>query len=399
MSNGFTAPPERDFQSCSRLMADQATHLASLEQWSSSQCSNADGLEGLLSPLQSVVPWLAHPFTEKLVQCQRGMHDVSGKITLTGQDYARADQSSLAAVRGIYPSAIPSFPDIGALHLPNIGDFTDEPVSLKPPTSAEEDTTKNMKHNLLLFRSMLGNGPLGLAEKAFRLCTGQSLIVLLLDPLLGEYGRLKYLHDAYSELSDGAYTVAATVRKGSWALASEWTGDAATGFDSYMFRWSMGIGGIGDGAALISKAYLDGYNAVMPLADAALLAINSLMKGAIQQLAKLAAGDGAAELFGGGPEDPIADVIAGINTLYRIYEIVKIIITAVEEIIKIYDKIKTEIENIQSTVNKVIHFFEEPLPSIGSLINDVEQRGFSFEKDSGWNPELGVARIAMLPAA
>lgn len=163
--------------------------------------------------------------------------------------------------------------------------------------------------------------------------------------------------------------------------------------------WSMGIGGLGDGATLIAQAYLVGYEAVMPLADAALVAINSLMKREITQLAELVAGDAAAELFGGGPEDPVADVVAAVNTLYRVYQAVKLVIDAVEEISKIYDRIKTEIENIRGTVDKVIHYFEEPLPSVGSLVNNVEQRGFSFEKDPGWNPELGVARIAMLPAA
>jgi hypothetical protein len=29
----------------------------------------------------------------------------------------------------------------------------------------------------------------------------------------------------------------------------------------------------------------------------------------------------------------------------------------------------------------------------------VEQRGFEFEKDGFWDPTLGAARVAMLPAA
>lgn len=203
MSSGFTAPPQHDFQACSRLMSDQAGHLATLRGWSDDQCASPDGLEGLLSPLKGLIPQLARPFTEKLAQCQRGMDDVSGKITLTGQDYARADQASVEAVRGLYPSAIPYFPDIGALHLPQVGNFTDQAVSLQPAQSAEEDTSKNMEHEILVIRTLLGNGPLGLASKAFLFLTGQDLITLLIHPLLGEYGRLLYLHDAYTELPPG----------------------------------------------------------------------------------------------------------------------------------------------------------------------------------------------------
>jgi hypothetical protein len=33
------------------------------------------------------------------------------------------------------------------------------------------------------------------------------------------------------------------------------------------------------------------------------------------------------------------------------------------------------------------------------MIQDVEQRGFEFEKNSGWDPLLGVGRIVLLPSA
>lgn len=101
------------------------------------------------------------------------------------------------------------------------------------PQSAEHDTAADIQHQLETIRGkFLMGGVLATAEKVFRFFTGQDLVGLLLDPLVGQYGRLRYLHDAYAELASGTYTVAAPVRKGSWALADRWTGQAATNFDS-----------------------------------------------------------------------------------------------------------------------------------------------------------------------
>lgn len=408
VSSGFTTPRQADFQSCARLMTDQASHLASLARWSGDQCANADGLEGLLSPLAGPIHQVSQLFTEKLGQCQRGMDDVSGKITLTAQDYARADQAAINAIHGIYPSAIPHFPDIGALHLPNVGNFTDEPVSLTEPASAQYDTAQNIKHELdLLRKKLLFGGPLAVAQKVFQFFTGQSLVELLLDPLVGDYGRLLYLYDAYDELGSGLYTVAATTRKGSWALGDQWTGDAATNFDSYMFRWSMGIGGLGDAAKVMASAYYDVYAAVSTLVFSALFSINKLMETALAQLAKegerIVGADATIEALGLGPEDPVADVIAGVfttaATAYTIYRVISVIITAINEIEQIFHNISESVEAIQSAVVAVSNFFHAPWPSIGSLIDDVEQRGFSFEQDTGWSPSLGAVRVALLPSA
>ncbi|MCL2583185.1 MAG: hypothetical protein FWE35_12095 [Streptosporangiales bacterium] len=365
-------------------MEEQAAHLAELERWVGDQCLDTDGMTGLLSPMTSLVPRVAQPVTAKLGESQRGMHDVPGTITLGGD--------------GSYPAPLPRFPDIKSLHLPQVGGFADEPVKLASPGGAEEDAHKNMRDNLLALQASLGNGPLGVAEKAFRVCTGQDLIALLVHPLLGEYGRLKYLHEAYDELAAGTYTVAATVRKGSWALADEWTGDAAVGFSSYMFRWGMGIGGIGDAATVISKAYRDAYEAVMPLLDTALIAINDLAKKELRELAALAAGDAATMLFGG-PANLVADLVALVNTAYRVYETIRLVILGTHSIQKIFHEISKVIRDVHTAVDKVIHYASQPVQSVRELIDHLEERGFEFEKNAVWVPALGVARITMLPSS
>ncbi|MFF4953112.1 hypothetical protein [Streptomyces chattanoogensis] len=400
----FQAPPQGDFHSYADLTAKQAGHLDKITQWSEAQCAHTDGLDGLLLLAREIVPDVSHFFSGKLAQCRRGMGVVEDRVHRTSADYAKADDQARSDLRTIYPDALPHFPDIGSLPgAHRVGNYTDEDVPLKEPAGAEDDTEKNIHLQLLA----LGRGSeLRGADKVFTFCTGQSLVELLLDPLVGKYGRLKYLHDAYDAMGDAVYTVAGTLRKGSWALGSEWQGQAAQGFDSYLFRWTMGMGGIGDAAKEAAKAFKAGYEAIVVLVHAALREIDKLIKNEIRQLAEqaaeMAAGDAAIETVGLGPEDPLADIGAGVYTaykLYKIYKIVRAVITAITLIEEIFQKISEAVKAIQSDIRKISEALSSPMPSVGSLINDVEQRGFEFEKSGGWSSAAGAARIGLLPAA
>jgi hypothetical protein len=401
--DGFRAPSAGDFSAYGSLISQQAGHFGDLTAWSTSQCVQTDGLEGLLTPLTEVIPPVGHFLGEKLAQCGRGMHLVADKIHRTSADYTNTDQATAADLRSLYPGAVPGLPGVSSIPGAGLlGNFTDEDVNLKEPDDADESTAKAIKTQLLL---ALNAKDLKMADHLFQWCTGQSLVDLLIKPIFGDFGRLKYLENAYKQLSDGVFTVAGTVRKGSWKLGSEWTGQTGTNFDQYMFQWSMGIGGIGDGAEIASKAFKDGYEVVCGLVLAAIEGINWLMDKGIHRLAELAAemlaGDAAIEAVGGGPEDPLADAAALIwsaDKIYEIYEVVRDIINKIGLIEAIFQKISEAIDEIKTLVHKVIAFLGSP-PSLGSLIDDVEQRGFEFEKSGSWSPELGVARIALLPAA
>lgn len=403
-------PPQKDFSDYETLIGEQGGHFTKLKGWSTSQCNQTDGLDGVLELVRPLVPEISGFFGGKLGQCETGMHTVAGKVKETASDYAHTEHANQVNLQGVYGKPLSHFPDIGATPgMPRIGDFKDEPVDLKEPTSAEEDTANDIKLQLKLMRKKLtSGGELAAAEKIFKWLTGKSLIAILIDPIFGQYGRLKYLHDAYAQLSDGTYTVAATLRKGSWSLADEWTGEGATAFDSYMFRWSMGVGGIGDAAAVAAKAFKDGYDVIVPLVYAVLKELNDLINNELEELAKqgaeMAAGDAGIEAAGLGPEDPLADIGAGIFTaykLYKIYKIVKKIITIIMYIEKAINAVHKAVATMKKDVEAVKAFFNAPmeLPSLGSLVNDVEQNGFGFEKKGGWTPSLGAARVAMLPPA
>lgn len=434
---GFTAPPKADFDSYAALMTKEAGHFKDCVQWAGKECAEASDLNGLLVfPLAILMPKIAQAFTAKLSQCQSGMAGVADRSRRTGAAYDQTERTNAANLSSIgnklFGDPIQGFPDLGKVPgLQHLGNFDDEDISFKEPDPAGDDTAKNIGIQLMLLGGYTDKGSAGIQSGAnlkafpagmvkpdagignwsgkllamgdgiFRHFTGQSLVALLFDPIVGNYGRLKYLEEAYDQLGDAIYTVTGTTRKGSVRLGGEWQGETARAFDSLMFRWSMGSGGLGDAAKIVSHLCRDGYYAICALVQVALQAITRLINEEVKQLIETAAGDAAIETVGGGPEDPVADVVAAAWTAYKIYKIISAIITAVQEIMKIYDDIKDAVEKIRHDVQVVIDAFESPLDipgTIHSLINDVEQRGFEFEKSGGWNPELGAARVAMLPA-
>lgn len=403
MGGGFVAPPKRDFDAYASLMTAQAGHFGDLGNWSGKQCSDADGLDApLVLPIALLAPKIGSFFTSKLIQCQAGMSGVAGKAARTGVLYSTAESSNVASIAKIYGNPLPGFPDIGMIPgLKNLGDFTDADVTLDEPDPAGDDTATNIKHQLLVLQATGGvtGRLLSYGDKIFRFCTGQSLVELLIKPIAGDYGRIKYLSDAYGQLSSGTYTVTGTIRKGSVRLGGEWQGDAATAFDSLMFCWSMGSGGVGDAASVAAKVYKDAYYAVCGLVQAALAAISQLINSEVKQLVETVAGDAAIEAVGGGPEDPIADIVAGFWTMYKIFKIVSAIITAINAIQAIFRDIVKAVEKFENDIHEVVGFFQQPPSQIAqSLIDQYEQKGFEFENGSGWNPELGAARIGLLPS-
>lgn len=400
----FKAPPEGDFEAYAKLVDAQRSHYTKLADYGATQCSNGSGLDGLLYPLRGPITTVSTYFHNKFELCANGMTTVSDRMIETGQDYHRSDRTAADRLAKAYPAAPTGFHEIsgGAL----IGSFDDHDVTLTEPASAETDTQKNISLELKLASGKLIGGELKGAEKVFKFLTGQSLVELLLTPLVGTYGRLKYLAEAYEQLGTAAYGVAANLRRGTWRMGGEWDGEAATAFEAYLFRWHMGTGGLGDAAKVASKAFHDGYIVVCGLVLAVLKEINTLLEDGVKKLAEeaaeMAAGDVAIEAVGLGPEDPLADIGAGIFTaykMYKIYKTVRTIISVISAIESTFEAISKAVDGIGEAVTAIETFMNTPTPSLDDIKSDVVQRGATFEQDGFWNAEAGSTRIGLLPSA
>ncbi|WP_067886205.1 hypothetical protein [Nocardia vaccinii] len=473
MATVLNVPSTEDFTGYQGLVAKQGEHLAPMVTWAGKECMDTDGLTGVLSVLvKPIVPTPANYIGAKLSQCQRGMGAVKDKIATVDRELRAEDDKNATDLKKIFPDQISGFPDIGSL--PTISseaaDFTDEDVVLKEPTevettptsqvseptikksikslrkknkkaakeaaknrdgdgsSSDDDSTDagNSKSGLgalaeehisnwtkYLDAKMTGSGQvLWLAEKGYKMVTGHSLIDTAFKPIAGDWDRLIYLHDAYDTLGDGCYTVAGTLRKASWKIGSEWKGDTATAFDSYMFRWTMGIGGVGDLAKLVAKAYKEAHDLLLKLIGKLVDKLSDMIDTGIKKLAvkiaEMLAGDAIIETVGLGPEDPVADVVAvaySAEKMYEIYKLVRTVVNDVIAVVEIYKEIKTAIEKLRTDIDTAVNSLTHgSWPSVGSVVADVETKGFDFEKSGSsssgsgsWDAAAGVGRLALLP--
>jgi hypothetical protein len=444
-------PPSDDFTGFSGLVSKQGEHFGPMVAWTGQQCSDVDGLDGLLTVIKPTVKGEAEEIGDLLKQCQKGMGTIKDKVTTVDQELRTEDEKNAAALKTAFPDAVSGVPDISTQGTP-AGEqlnFNDEDINLKEPASEKSPSgsiltgliagqipgAKDKDEESMFKKILSGEGVKGklsntkevsidktktalrnqvtgdgnevwIADKAFKMVTGHSFIDLLLKPLLGDWDRLMYLHDAYDTLGDACYTVAGNLRKGSWKIGTEWQGDTATAFDSYMFRWTNGIGGVGDRAKVVAGYYKDGYEAVLTLVQIVVSYASKVIDNEVKELAKEAAKvlavDTVTEIAGGGPEDPFADAIAAAYTAtkaVKIYKLVRAVVNCMEQIQNYYNDIRQAVELVQSMIEKLKQnsggWGDR---SAGGLIQDVEQHGFDFEKQSGWSAKDGVSRTGYLAA-
>jgi len=456
MASVLKVPPSDDFTAFCGLVSKQGDHFGPMIAWTGKQCSDVDGLDGLLTLLKPTVKGAAEEVGDLLKQCQTGMGTIKDKVSAVDRELRTEDEKNAAALKQAFPDMVSGVPDISTQGTPAGGgeNFNDEDVTLEEPDDSSstssgliqslaagfipgaKDKTKpsimaNYKEGWknaeegfkpkavavrdtsieegkgILYKQISGEGnSIWIADKAFKFVTGHSFIDLLLKPLLGDWDRLMYLHDAYDTLGDACYTVTGTLRKGSWKIGSEWQGDTATAFDSYMFRWTNGIGGIGDHCKVIAKNYKEGHTAILSLVQIVVSYASQLIDKEIKKLAedagKTIAVDAAVEVLGGGPEDPVADAVDAVWTASRmakLYEDVRMVVNGIEQVDNYYKLIQKAVEEVKSTMEKMQQDKNSPAwgdQSAGGLTQDVEQRGFDFEKQDGWSAKDGVSRTGYL---
>ena len=394
-----TVPPLADFTSYSNLLQSQRDHLGKLGNYAGMECDNTTGLDNLLAPLRGPVDSLSTLLNNKLFDCQGGMGDVSGKVLTARQDYADADKNAEADIKGAYPAVVPGFIEIPSS--PSLGNFDDVDIDLKPPTEPEDPVHINL--------IAVGNS-LAAAEHVWKWFTGESLLEKLVTPITGSYTRLSYLQEAYGNLAGSTYTVAGNLRRGTWKLASEWNGEAATAFEYHMFRWHMGIGGLGDLATIASNLFRDFYKTISLAVNAILRAISELIEKQIKPLCRMfgemVAGDAVIEGVELGPEDPLADIAALTYSgykLYKMYKRVRMIITAISVIETSINKARDVVEKLKSGISDlhtlIGNAMKDPSGTAKDMMNDAQNRGLEFEKNGSWNTKIGATRIGMLPTS
>ncbi len=390
-------PPRAEFDGLAGLLDVQRDHLARLAGYAAARAGDTRGLDNALAVLRAPAAALSGMLRARYAAAAQGITDTAAKLRAAGAAYQHADARAEAAVAATFPAAYATFPEIAGG--PSLGSYADLAVRPRAPRPAEDALAASLSHV---------TGVVGEFEALWRWCSGgDSLLARLVTPITGDYGRLAYLRDAYAQLSDASYTVAGTLRRGTFRMAPRWNGMAATEFEWHMFRWHMGIGGLGDLARVASDVLRDGYHAVAIAVDAVLDAISALVDHELRALAEevglAAAGTAAIEVVGGGPEDPVADVLAAGWDAYQGYRMYRTVRRIAATLVTI-DGLIRGVRHAVAGLGRGLHelaLLREASADPGRLARDLLDRGldrsYEIERQAAWDPRYGALRVALLP--
>jgi uncharacterized protein YukE len=388
------APSRAEFNGLAGLLEAQRGYLGTLGTYAGRTCGNADGLDNALGLLRHPVADLSTFMNDKLFGGQGGIGYVAAAVRDAGTLYHSTDHQAEQELRGVFPVAPAYFPEIGTG--PVVGNYDDVKADAAEPADSAEDTIRaNLNHVM--------SAP-GTVEHIWQWVTGgDSLLERLVTPIVGNYGRLRYLSAAYANLGDAAYTVAGNLRRGTYRMAPQWNGAAAKEFEFLMFRWHMGIGGLGDLAQVAATVFKDGYDTIAVLVNGVLDAIGVFINHELKKLMEAAAGTAAIEAIGGGPEDPLADVVAAGWDAWKIYQALSYAITAIHLIIDLIGKLIEGVKKLAADIAALRELATEIVQDPDQVARDTLAEGLNraaeFEKDGYWDPRLGAARICLLPSS
>ncbi len=80
MADALNVPPTDDFTAYTGLVSKLGDHLGPMVAWAGKECSDTDGLDGMLTVIKSAVPEVASLFGGKLKQCHDPASSEKGLI-------------------------------------------------------------------------------------------------------------------------------------------------------------------------------------------------------------------------------------------------------------------------------------------------------------------------------
>lgn len=371
-----------------RSFSDQVRRASNrafaLQGYAGRTCRTTTGLDGLLSVLRSPVELVADANQSVLLKTNDGLWQTHLDIRSAAYDAESSDAEAAAQISALFPEAPDFFPDrigpVGSMY--GYDDHWDS-----HPVEPEDASTE------LTAEGIDPGGVLGAIDWVWEQVTGESLIAAIIDPIVGDPGRLAWLSEAYSELGDATYAVAWNLRSGTFNVGPHWNGDSGRAFELHMFRWHMGLGGLGDAQHLVSGILSEAYDLVFEGVNMVLEKINSL----INRLAEFAARKAAPvigwfttawDVFTGDLWDKITEFI---DDVQRIKDQIQDLKDACEDF-------KADIEDAKATVEALLDGARDPLGALRDLAGDAQSQIFNVEGRDDWEPSLTSAgRAALLP--
>ena len=371
-----------------RSFSDQVRRSANstflAQAYAAGTCGNTTGLNGVLEVFRSPIGFVSETNASVLLSVKEGLRQTASDIGNVAWQSERDDAESAAAINSTFPDAPDIFPDlVGPVGSPHGYDDHWEARAEEPTESAEELTEESIDVG----------GVLGAVDWVWKEATGEGLLEKIVQPLVGDPGRLAWLSTAYQELGGATYAIAWNLRSGTMNVAPHWNGDSGQAFELYMFRWHMGLGGLGDAQHKISTALRSAYDYVIDAINTVFEKIESLVEKITEMLVKKASGP-----FGW--ITTVWEVVTG-DLWEQLQELVDDVQEIVEKITTTRERLedfKERIDTAMETMELLLETGRDPGEALERWVQDAYHETINFEGSADWTPTISsTGRAALLP--
>jgi len=177
-------------------------------------------------------------------------------------------------------------------------------------------------------------------------------------------------------------------------VAPFWIGDSGRAFVLHMFRWHLGLGGLGDVQHLISKVLHDAYEFITDAINVVVTLISELLeKLAVIATKRLAPGWAWVVTT--------LDILTGevwrdIQRLIGAWEYIK---EKIQELRDFCDDVIGDIAAARGAVELILDGLSDRdlTGTLRDLVNYAQEITYNIEDDRDWDPTAGAARVTVLP--
>ena len=237
--------------------------LATMQEYCAEHCGRTDGLDGLLHDIRNLVTIQQWSYTRLLEAARRGLLGTATDLRYAADGY---DRSDTAAAERVWVSGRAGQMSGGHRErdVTTVGPGFSAGATVNLAVPQQRNETEDVKQAI--------DDQLGNVNDLVKRFTGYDLLGKVTPLVLGDWGTLRSIADAYGELEDGFTGVSRDLRDGMDVLSTRWdsAGGASAAFDYHIReRWLPGL----DAAARMANGTEQNFQMLAQMYEYAIIAL------------------------------------------------------------------------------------------------------------------------------
>jgi hypothetical protein len=388
-----------DLRAFAGKLGDASGHATVLSAYAGTYCTETAGMDGVMALIRPIVTDLAEANGTVLNRISARLDTTAVELGAAADDYDAGDTTAADGFATTFPDPPDYFRTFPALEPP----LLDLPAYEPNPAAPTYTATRYVPEDIDV------DDWIGQIEQAWQEAYGESLIGALVEPLIGDPGRLAYLAEAYTQLGTGTYQVAWNLRYGSYNLGQVWEGDAYDAFGAHMFKWHMGLGGLGDVHALFAKLFTTLRDTIVDGVEAARELINQLIDRIFRAWLRKYLNEEIGyrtNPFGSLTGDPcnprvIVFVVWTNDDMSEFLDAVNAVKERIEQlqrdVERLIDSVRAVLDSVEMLLSFLGHPFRNATDAVRQAAENAQRGVFEFESAEWYDPAVGAGRVLLLP--